>query len=318
MMINILALSINWEFAMHRDLRNVDLNLLIVLNALAEEQHLTKAAEKLHMSQPAVSNALSRLRSLFDDELFVRAPKGMRPTPKAKALQEPIRQALGLIQEQFTPRETFDYTTAKHHFCISVNGYAEFVVLPPMMRGLRALAPNITLDICPESDARSPELLRTGEIDLAMDYIEIAGKDFIKEPFYSEELVVVTTKNHPKIKGPVDLELYKALPHVAVRPRNHRGSHTEIVLGRKQIKRKVVMSVSDLISLPAIAAQTDLICTLNKRLAHYFAKTLPIDIHALPFDTEAVPVYMYYHRDKQKDPAHTWLREQIKRVSKIN
>lgn len=294
---------------MSRELKNADLNLLVVFKALAEESHLTKAAEKLHMSQPAVSNALSRLRELFDDELFVRAPKGMRPTSKAASLKAPITEALHIIQGQLATNDIFNIATAKNHFAISINGYAEFVSLPDMLRFARKEAPNIHLEILPESDLNTPELLRAGEIDLAIDYIPVSGKDFIQEHFFSEELVAIADKNNTRLCDGLDIQQYRELPHVAVRPRDHRGSHIEILLGRKKIKRQVVLSVSNLISIPAIIADSDMIATVPVRLANYFSSIFPIVSYQLPFEIDPVPISMFYHKEKTNDPAHKWLRK---------
>ena len=169
---------------MNKDLRNIDLNLLVVFQALSEEAHLTRAAERLHMSQPAVSNALSRLRDVFEDELFVRAPKGMHPTPKAKALQQPIQDALNLIQSQLTPPDTFNSETAKNVFSISVNEYAELFMLPDLIQKLRTSSPFVSLNTFPESNTNNIELIRSGEIDIAIDYLPITGKELVKELFF--------------------------------------------------------------------------------------------------------------------------------------
>lgn len=300
---------------MSKDLRNVDLNLLIVFNTLSEEEHLTKTAQKLHLSQPAVSNALSRLRELFNDELFVRAPKGMRPTLKAKALKAPVKQALDIIREQLLTPDTFDSETAKTNFSVAVNSYAESVVLPPFMRYFRKVAPNITLDIFPECDAESAEKLRSGELDIAIDYIEIPGKDLVHEQFFNEEMVVVVSEQNADVGNEISLRQYNTLPHISIHPRNHKGSHTEILLGRKQVNRNVVMSVSSLMSFAPLVAQTDMICTLPKRLANYAIRAHDIRILPLPFDLESVPIYMIYSREKKEDGAHKWLREQLRKLA---
>lgn len=298
---------------MSRELRNADLNLLIVFKALAEESHLTKAAEKLHMSQPAVSNALSRLRVLFEDELFVRAPKGMRPTSKARSIMPAIDQALDIIQEQLVSTEEFDIKKAKINFAISINGYAEFVNFPVVIETLRKDAPNAHLEVFPESDLNTPELLRAGELDIVIDYVPQKGKDFIEEPFFEEQLVVIAHNRNSQIVNDLTVELYKSMHHVAVRPRDHRGSHIEILLGRKQIRRQIVVSVSNLISIPSIVAKSDMIATVPKRLAEFFSSTYPITIYELPFKVETVPISMFYHREKINDPAHQWLRNLIKK-----
>lgn len=295
-----------------KDLRNIDLNLLIVFNALSEEEHLTKAAAKLHLSQPAVSNALSRLRELFNDELFVRAPKGMRPTLKAQKLKAPIKQALGIIRDQLLAPEEFDCSVAKNRFSIAVNSYAESVVLPPFVKHFREIAPYVKLDIFPEGDEKTPEKLRAGELDIAIDYVHMAGKDLIHEPFYNEELVVVVSEYNIDVGARISLEEYNALPHVTIHPRNHKGSHTEILLGRKQVNRNIVMSVSSLLSFAPLVAATDMICTLPRRLAEYSCKHHPIRLLPLPFDFEHVPVHMIYSREKLDDAAHKWLRQQLR------
>ena len=302
---------------MNRDLRNVDLNLLIVFSALSEHNHLTKAAESLHMSQPAVSNALARLRELFDDELFVRAPKGMRPTQKAKSLIAPIKQALGLIQEQLNPSDRFEISTAKNRFAISVNGFAEYVLFPKFIKAFRQAAPHITLDIYPESNVETIELLKSGEIDIAVDYIQLNSKDFSHEVLFEEDLVVVANKDHPALKNGLTLAHYNSLPHVVVHPRSHKGSPTEIILGRKQIRRNVSITVTNFISLPAIAAESDMLCTLPKGLAKHFEKSLPIQIFEPPFHCPPVPVYLIYSRDKTQDKAHQWLRQQVSAMSRL-
>ncbi|WP_086929998.1 LysR substrate-binding domain-containing protein [Agarilytica rhodophyticola] len=294
-----------------KDLRNVDLNLLVVFNALAEEEHLTRAAEKLHLSQPAVSNALARLRDFFDDELFVRAPKGMKPTRKARALKQPIKQALEIIQNQLLDQDVFESKTAKNHFSIAVNSYAEFALLPRLIGNFRTEAPNVVLDIFPESDATTAEKLRSGELDIALDYLSLQGKDFIEEPFFEEELVVVAAKDHAELRNGLTIDLYNSLPQLSMHPRGHRGSHTEILLGRKHINRNIVMSVSNLISFAPLVANSDMICTLPKRLAKHFEKQLAISIYELPYNLDKIPIFMIYHRDRVNDPAHKWLRNKI-------
>ncbi len=296
---------------MSKNLRNIDLNLLVVFSTLAEEQHLTKTAQKLHLSQPAVSNALSRLRELFNDELFVRAPKGMRPTLKAQELKEPIKQALDIIKIQLLAPEEFDPSTAKNSFSVAVNSYAESVVLPPFMRYFRNVAPKVTLEIYPEANEVTPEKLRSGELDIAIDYANMPGKDFVHEQFFNEEMVVVVAENNNNVGSKISLEQYNTLPHVTIHPRSHKGSHTEILLGRKQVNRNIVMSVSSLMSFAPLVAQTDMICTLPKKLAEHAKQTYPIRLLPLPYDFESVAVYMIYSREKRDDAAHKWLRQQL-------
>ena len=313
---------------MQRDLRGIDLNLLVVLDALAHDPHITKAAQRLHMSQPAVSNALTRLRALFDDDLYVKTRGGMRPTPKALELKQPIREALATIQAQVQPQDRFEPSTAKHTFAIATNEYAESIVFPHFLSYIEKIAPNIRFDFHPEASNTS-ERIRTNELDLAIDYIKPKSKELICEHILEEELVVLARKNNPYInahtqdktaaqdsyKGTqsekLSGEIYRTAPHVALHPRNDKGSPTEIILGKKRVQRDIKIRVSNLLSLPAIAATTDNLCTVPRRLAQHCATTMPVEIHELPFDTKGIPAYLIYHRDKQNNQAHTWLRTQI-------
>jgi len=304
---------------MLRSLRGIDLNLLVVLDTLGEDPHITKAAQKLHMSQPAVSNALTRLRGIFDDELYVKTRGGMRPTPKALALQKPIRAALQAIQLQVQPEVEFKPITARHKFSIAANEYAETIVFPMFFQYLEQVAPNIHFDLHPEAESVSSltERIRLKELDIAIDYIQPKSKELVCEQVFEEDLVVLARKGNPHIKHDsqhpktLSAEIYRSAPHVALHPRSDKGSPTEIILGKKQIQREIKIRASSLMSLPAIAARTDCLCTVPRRVATHAKQTLALESYELPFDTKKITAYMIYHRDQRHHQAHTWLRQQI-------
>lgn len=298
---------------MQRNLRGIDLNLLVVLDALAEDPHITKVAHRLHMSQPAVSNALTRLRAVFNDDLYVKTRGGMRPTPKALELKLPIRQALATIQAQVQPLDSFDPSTTKHTFAIAANEYAESIIFPHFLSYIEKIAPGIGFDFHPEA-SNTAEQIRTNELDLAIDYIQPKNKELICDKILEEELVVLARKNNPYVRKGLSSETYRTAPHVALHPRNDKGSPTEIILGKKRVQRDIKIRVSNLLSLPSIAASTNNLCTVPRRLALHCAQTMSVEIHELPFDTNGIPAYLIYHRDKQKNQAHTWLRSQVSQL----
>jgi len=299
---------------MQRHLRGIDLNLLVVLDVLAEDPHITNAAQKLHMSQPAVSNALTRLRGIFNDDLYVKTRGGMRPTPKALELKQPIRDALFAIQQQVQPEAEFDPKTASNTFAIAANEYAESIVFPAFFQYLEQVAPNICFDLHPEADsiASLTERIRLKELDIAIDYIQPKSKELICEHVFEEDLVVMACKGNPYITDEImTAEIYRSTPHVALHPRSDKGSPTEIILGKKQIQRDIKIRASSLMSLPAIAARTNCLCTVPRRVAANAQQTLPLETYELPFETNKIKAYMIYHRDKRNNQAHSWLRGQI-------
>ena len=299
------------------NLRSIDLNLLTIFDALMVEQHLTRASHKLNMSQPAVSNALQRLRVLLDDDLFIRTANGMLPTSRARGLQEPIGQALNIIQSQLSPLEEFDYQTAKHRFSISINDYGECVLLPQMIGVMRELAPNISLDIFPDNTSGLSDLLRSGDLDVAVDYLPLKGKEFEHEKVFEEDLVVVASSTNKKLGDKINVKTYQSLPHVSVHRRSEQGSPLEIVLGIKHIKRNVQLYVPHLVAMPALVANSDMLCTIPLRLAEHFSQLYPLKILELPFKLDPVPVYLIWHRDQRDSVPHSWIRNQIMQFAQV-
>ncbi|WP_330115309.1 LysR family transcriptional regulator [Pseudomonas sp. JS3066] len=292
------------------NLRRIDLNLLLVFDALMQEQNLSRAATRLHMSQPAVSNALARLRSQLGEPLFKRTARGMSPTAHAQVLYAPVRQALNLLQLGLGAQEVFD-PLAEHCFRLSMNDYAQAMLLPALLEQLRHEAPRVVLEVQDDEAQSLVTRLATGELDLAIDYLYFDNPDLCYQPLMEEELVVIGRAGHKAFVGGLTRDGYLGSQHVLILPRAGRGSPLEIVLGSAKIKRRVGLQVPHYLSIPPIVARSDLLGTVPRRLAEHFAAIYALEIAPLPVETPSVQVSLIWHRQQELAPGLGWLREQL-------
>jgi len=295
---------------MNQNLQKIDLNLLVVFDMLMQERNLSRAAERLHRSQPAVSNALSRLREQLDQPLFRRTAKGLEPTAAAKELHMSVRQALLVLQAGLGVQEGFE-PDAERTFRLSVNDYGQLRLLPALMSRLQALAPRLTLQVVPDEGSLIPQRLASGDLDLAIDYLYFDDPDLMYQPFSEERLVVVGRQGHAAFKDGLSKEDYLAAQHVSILPRAGRGSPLEIVLGSARVRRQVQLQVPHYLTIPAIVASTDLLGTVPWHLARHFAQHYGLQSADFPFEASAVQVSVIWHRQRQHTPGLQWLKGQI-------
>ena len=313
---------------MQLNLRALDLNLLPVFDALMREQHLSRAAEHLAMSQPAVSNALKRLRHTFNDDLFVRTAQGLKPTPRAQELQQAIQPALRLIQAGCM-ESNFDPLNSQQTLHISLNSAAEYLIAPSIHTWLQAEAPNMTVQLQPDYLDDIPARLKEGRLDFAIDYIGFGDSQFHSTKLTEEDLVVICRAEHPQLNGHITLEQFQILPQVSLIPRSslaHKQSHLrgtpiEQLMGKDLPHRNLTMHVSSFVSIPHIIAQSDLIAVVPKQIAQQFnlAHTSnPQHAHlqclALPFNYPQVGIQLLWHKSREHDMAHKWARECMKNL----
>ncbi|MEH6458264.1 LysR family transcriptional regulator BsrA [Chitinimonas sp. JJ19] len=297
---------------MNVKLHQLDLNLLRVFDALVLERNLTRAALRLHMSQPAVSNALARLRLQLGEPLFVRTARGMTPTPSAQSLHGPIRAALKLLQDSLAPPPAFDPAKAEQGFALSMNDYAQFALLPRLWARVRSQAPGVRLGVQPDVADELPVRLAAGSLDLAIDYLHFDESELAYIPLLEEQLVVIARRDHPALAGgSLDMAAYEAAEHVTIPARAGRGSPLEIVLGSAKVRRRVALHVPFYMSIPAVVAGSELLGTMPLRLAQHFATYLPITLHPLPMSVPPVQVSLIWHRSRDADSGLRWLRRQI-------
>ena len=259
----------------------IDLNLLVVFDALMQERNVTRAASRLALSQPALSHALGRLRHMLKDELFVRSPKGMIPTPRAEALAVPIRRALDELQHSLEPPQ-FEPSKADNAFRIAVDNYAAIVLVPPLAAWLVKAAPGVTLEFRPSGTLNVLDLLDRGQLDLAIGPPMRAGERFSQQP----------------------------LPHLEISSSAYDRSFIDESLSRRRLKRRITMRASFL-SVVRILAMSDAVTVLSRRVARELMGYRPLVMRELPFPSPAVLTSMIWPRWLENDPAHRWLRDAI-------
>lgn len=300
-------------------LRNRDLNLLPIFNSLMEERHLSRASEKLCMSQPAVSNALKRLRVSFKDDLFTRTRAGLVPTERAIELHASISPAISLMEKSFEIG-VFDPSTANRELNISINTATETLFLANLLQKLRPQAPSLTYRFHPDILQDLPARLRDGRLSYAIEYVPLPPSHYDSITLFKETPIMLCSKNHPQIKGDsITLKQIQSLPHVSATPRSSLTPETkyqkltplEQIIEGKLPSRKIAVYASSLLSLPSIIATTDLIGVVGQTMAQPYIEKGQLKELSLPFELPNYDIALYWHKSRTNDPCHIWLLEQL-------
>ena len=290
-------------------LRNLDLNLLLVFDAVLRERSVVRAADSLAISQPAVSHALNRLRHALKDKLFVRTPAGMSPTPRAEQLALPVRKALNELQLA-VEGDTFDPSTADRRFTIAVNNYAAVVAAGPILAAVRAQAPNVRLSLVPSGTLNLRDRLDRGELDLAISGRAVDGERFASQPLIEDRFVAVLRSGHPALRKKLTAASLAELQHLGISSSPEDLSFLDEFLKARNSARFVASDVPYL-SAGAVLVQSNLVAILGRKLAMEFRRAYPIEIRELPFEAPLLHSVMSWHRRFDDVPAHRWLRGTI-------
>lgn len=289
----------------------LDLNLLIALNALLEERSVTKAADRLHTTQPAMSSSLSKLREYFGDELLVRSGREMTPTAQAEFMMGPIAEVLGVIRQAMKAKPAFDPGSAERVFRIAMSDYMASLTLPGLLDLFRRTAPKIQVDVIPSDESMLTRLER-GDIDLSISPEKYLSPDHPSELISEDNYVVVVDKNNPLIGKTITLEHYLEMRHVVVDLSSDRTSSFEDwFLEHFGISRQYVARVPVFSMVPYLIVDTPFIATMHATLAKRLAKHYDIRLVAVPKDFPVLREHMQWHRLKQYDLGLAWLREQL-------
>lgn len=303
----------------HINLASIDLNLLVVFDALMSERNVTRAGKKIGLSQPATSNALSRLRGLFEDELFVRTPDGMQPTPKAINLAHPIQQVLLKIQSTLAKESPFSPDISERLFSIGMADHGELVILPQLMHQLESVAPKIKIRVRSLDRQAALKMLDKDDLDLVVGFFPEYSSWHQEKLLFREKFVGVCRQDNEMIAEKVSIEDYLAASHLLVSPSNEDMTGlVDKLLQQQDLKRHISMAVPHFLVAPFILSKTDLIATLAERVAKTYAEILGLKIFSLPLEAGGFPVSMLWHSKNNSDPAHTWLREVIAQVCSEN
>ncbi len=293
------------------NLRSLDLNLLLVFDAIYDERSISKAAARLHLSQPTVSNALGRLRERLDDPLFERSAQGMSPTARAKTLAAPIRQALDLLERGLRFDDAFDYAASDREFVIAAEDYGESVILPRFIDWLSKVAPRIRIRIRPESGAQLRGELREGAVDLALDYFALQDSGYHNTCVMTETLLTLSRRDHPGMAEKISLETYLAHQHVALAPWTSAMPMIELALSKRGLQRHIAVVVPHFLSMPMMVRTTQMLCTLPRRMALLYADLFDLKTHEVPVRVPQFPIYLIWHESADLDPSHQWFRNQL-------
>lgn len=293
------------------NLRHLDLNLLVIFEAIYATSNISHAATKLGVSQPTISNSLARLRQSLDDPLFVRAGRGVKPTPKAVQLIIPVRNALATIASGVAGGDDFDPATTKRHFRVLMIDQLEPLVMPGIIRLIQNYR-SITVEALPLASTPIVENLSNGSLDLVLSAFVKDVDEIACEPISSADVVMVARKGHPVIKNELTLEHFQTLGHMALLLKIRAITRLEEELHRQKIERHIVYTVSKFWSFPYIIANTDLISLLPAEFAVLAAKTYPLNLFPVPFDMPHQQIYMTWKKDREYDAGHAWLRAQIR------
>jgi len=292
------------------DIRDVDLNLLVALEALLAERNVTRAAQRLGLSQSAMSASLARLRALFNDPLLLRTARGMLPTNKAADLAAPVKQVLDEIGRLVRQAEAFDPARAAATFTITASDYVEFAILPRLVDHLEARAPRCRLAVRPINFAALGDQLERGEVDLAVTGASNAPENARVRPLYPERFVGVVRRDHPRVSRQVTLDEFCALEHVLISPSGGAFvAQTDAALAAIGRSRTVRLSVPHFLLVPEIVSRSDLMAVIPDRLARVHADRLRI--LELPFELAPLIIAEVWHERTHRDPAHVWLRQSL-------
>jgi DNA-binding transcriptional LysR family regulator len=297
----------------------LDLNLLYTLVALGERRSVSRAALQLGKSQPAVSLALNRLRTFFQDPLFVRSGNSMQPTPRAVGLIQSARSVLARVGADIVAATAFDPKATSEPVSLALSDVGEMVFLPAILRELRVLMPNAPV----RSVSRPPEEvakdLESGAIDLAIGYFpDLKKRNFYQQALFSDTFASLVRSEHPVAQGKLNLRQYLQLEHAVVRAESRSEEVIERYLARKRIRRRVALTTPHFASVPMIVAQSDLIVTIPQPLARYFS-TVSADLRVvgMPFEPPRIVLKQFWHRKFHEDPRNRWLRALVFRLFQV-
>ncbi len=285
-------------------LPSVDLNLFIVFDVVYEQGNLTRAARILNVTQPAVSNALKRLRAAFNDPLFVRTPHGVAPTPVADNISTSVKEALHLLNISLAEGDVFAPGLSNRTFTFSVNDLDEVKVIPKLMDKLGGLAPRVSIECftVPRRDLESE--LTAGSLDFALDVPLFATRQLCRQQLSTEHYVCIVRPGHPAVGSKLTLDQYLDLEHIHVSGRRRGAGHVDRALDRLGRQRNIQLRMQNYMAGPQVVASTNLALTIPRSLAiMYDMKMLE-----LPFNVEALDQFLYWHKSADKDQANIWMR----------
>jgi DNA-binding transcriptional LysR family regulator len=294
------------------ELRKIDLNLLLVFDVLYRTRSTTRAAESLHITQPSVSNALKRLRSLLDDVLFVKSADGMQPTPRADAIASLIDEGFASLHLALGAGRAFDPATSTRTFRLYMSDVGQAVFIPTLIARLRKTAPGVSIVTAGPPLDVAQQMMKRGQIDLAVGLFSGLDADFHQQRLFMETYVALVRKDHPAIGKRISEKQFLAAEHVIYTPTS--GSHLRVEARIDELckqhgrERRVALQLGHSSGLASIISSTDLVACVPKTLSRVLASRQDVRAVELPFAIEPLEIGQFWHERYQRDEAHHWLR----------
>jgi DNA-binding transcriptional LysR family regulator len=298
------------------DLGSLDLNLLRVFDAVARERHVTRAAERLHLSQPAVSNALARLRHALGDDLFLRRPGGVEPTALALTLAQPVAEALDRIAEAISAQAPFDPAITDRAFPVAFSEYAEAVLAPPLLARMQREAAGALLAIRHADRTNWEALLEQESAVLAVGVLPEPPALYTRLRLLPEAFCTLMRAGHPLAEGELTLARFASVPHLLHSPNGSRDGALDAAMEAAGHPRRLGAVVAHLSAVPEILQRTDMIITLSARLACQMSEAHGLVLRDPPIAVQHTRLSLIFHRRFEADPGHAWLRRLILAVAR--
>lgn len=294
------------------DLKDIDLNLLVIFQQLLQERRVSAVAVNLGLTQPTVSNALNRLRTQLGDELFLRTSKGMEPTAYAMQLAEPIGYALSSIQETLNQRTRFDPANSQRKFNIGMNDIGEIYFLPTLMKRLAGIAPGISFSTIRTTGANLADDMETGRVDLAVGWLPHLKSGFFQRRLFVHGHVCMFRRGHPLDKETaLTRKAYESADHVVVSAAGTGHATVDASIEKLGIRRKAVLTVPHFVAIGHILSTTDMIATVPERFARHCVEPFGLRYVDLPLRLPEIGVNLFWHSRFHKEPGNQWLRSLI-------
>jgi DNA-binding transcriptional LysR family regulator len=290
------------------ELSDIDLNQLVLFRHLMTERRVSKVAEKLGLTQPAVSNTLAKLRRQFNDELFVRTPAGMVPTPFAEQLAGPVAQALALIHAGLNPQGSFEASREQRALTIGMTDIGEIVFLPALVERLRREAPGVALSTVRISADSLREDMESGRVDLAIGPLPQLKAGFFQRRLFEQRYVCLFRKGHPLDRRRLSLADFRAAEHLVIVSAGTGHAQVEERLRRQGVQRTVRLTIPHFVSVGHLLQRSDLVATVTERLAESLAAPFGLSWRPHPVDLPPVAINVFWHAKVHRSPAHQWLR----------
>jgi len=294
-----------------------NLNLIKALDALLETSSVSKAAELLSITQPAMSNLLNQLRKLFDDEILIRRKKSMIPTQKALMLQKQLKQALPMLESLLFEKESFNPKTSERNFVIAASDQIEYLLLPALFKLFAKEAPKARITVKPIHNIDKSALYENQSVDIGIGWSQAQDKRLQQHILWVDSSVCIARKNHPLLSRPkkVSLQDYLACEHVLMRPSHLvEQSLSDLALQRSGNKRNIALQINNILPGLLILKNTNLIATGPLSIARKAKADFNLEHFDLPFEIPTVPISMIWHEMQSKNPAHQWLREIVQKA----